>query len=264
MPRWLLAGLLFVLSLLAMPVLRAQDKKPAAPVTVTWHGHSFFTVQSSKGTVVAFDPHAIQEYGRRIGIKADLILMSHQHNDHTQVKVIENYKEAKIIPGLKGVGQRADWNHVDEGFKDVHIRSVGVYHDNIEGMRYGKNTIFLVEMDGWRIAHLGDLGHSLTPGQLKRIGPVDVLMVPVGGIYALNGSEAKEVVAQIKPKEYIFPTHLGTKVYTNLLPVDEFLQDQEGAKIAKSDDNKIILNRDPQRPRPLIVLLHWSPKGKQE
>jgi L-ascorbate metabolism protein UlaG (beta-lactamase superfamily) len=69
------------------------------------------------------------------------------------------------------------------------------YHDAAEGLTRGKNTIFIVEMDGWRFCHLGDLGHDLTPAQLKKIGEVDVLMVPVGGIYTLNGSEAKRVVA---------------------------------------------------------------------
>ena len=85
-------------------------------------------------------------------------------------------------------------------------------------------------------------------------------MIPVGGIYSLNGTEAKEVVAQIKPKEYIFPMHYGTKVFDDLLPIDEFLQDQDRAKVTSSQHNSILLNRDAQRPRPLIVQLHYWPK----
>src|SRR5207253_3218783 len=106
------------------------------------------------------------------------------------------------------------------------IRTVGVYHDEVEGMRYGKNTIFILEVDGWRIVHLGDLGHLLTPAQLKQIGPVDVLMIPVGGVYTLNGSEARKVVEQIKPKEYILPMHYGTAIFDDLLSPAEFLEDQ--------------------------------------
>jgi hypothetical protein len=89
-------------------------------------------------------------------------------------------------------------------------------------------------------------------------------MVPVGGIYTLNGSEAKEVVAQIKPKEYVFPMHCGTRVYDQLLPATEFLEDQDRRKVTSSQDNRLILNRDPQRPRPLIVQLNFWPKGKRE
>lgn len=239
----------------------AQDKKSP---TIAWHGQSFFTITTGKGTRVAIDPHQIPEYGRLQGLKVDIVLMSHLHSDHTQLGVIENIrgKEIRIIPGLKGSGKATEWNNVDETIKDVHIRSVGVYHDGMEGLRYGKNSIFILEIDGWKIVHLGDLGHLLTPAQVKKIGPVDVLMIPVGGIYALNGSEAKQVVEQLKPKEYIFPMHLGTKIYNELLPVDEFLEDQDKEKVATSDDNSIVLNRDAQRPRPLIVQLHYWPKSK--
>lgn len=254
-------GLLATLVLMGQTSAQAQ-KKPAEPVQISWYGQSFFTIKSSKGTIIATDPHLIQEYGRVQGIKADIITMSHSHNDHTQVGAIENSRDAKIIPGFKGIGKLADWNLVDEDVKDVHIRSVGVYHDGMEGLKYGKNTIFIFDVDGWKIVHLGDLGHLLTPAQLKKIGPVDVLMIPVGGIYTLNGSEAKQVVEQLKPKEYIFPMHCGTKIYKELLPPDEFLEDLERRRLAVSDDNTIPLNRDPQRPRPLVVQLHYWPKAK--
>src|ERR1017187_4344392 len=120
----------------------------------------------------------------------------------------------KVLRGLKGTDLKATWALIDETIdKDIKIKSVGVYHDDQEGIIRGKNTIFIVEVDGWRIAHLGDLGHILTPPQLKRIGQVDVVMVPVGGIYTLNGSEANKVVEQLKPKEYIFPMHYGTSIF---------------------------------------------------
>lgn len=244
-------------------VAQAQQKEPKS-VDVTWHGQSFFTISSSKGTVVAIDPHLIPEYGRIEGLKADLVLMSHNHNDHTQLGALANgmEKDIKVIPGLKTAGMRADWNLVDQEFKDLRVRNVGTYHDTSEGLERGKNTCFLVEVDGWKICHLGDLAHELTDDQLKKIGEVDVLMIPVGGVYALNGSEAKKVVAQIKPKEYIFPMHYGTKVYDDLLSIDEFLEGQKRENVARSDDNRLSLNRDPQRPRPLIVPLHYWPKKK--
>jgi L-ascorbate metabolism protein UlaG (beta-lactamase superfamily) len=254
-----------LLFLLLIPWTTSAQDKPLPPVQVTWHGQSFFTVKSSQGTVVAFDPHLIEQYGRPEGIRADIILLSHNHNDHTQVTAIDNFRDkgVRIVPGLKGAGLKATWNDVDEKIKDVAVRNLGVYHDAVEGMERGKNSIFMVEVDGWRIVHLGDLGHQLTPAQAKKIGPVDVLMVPVGGIYTLNGSEAKKVVGVLQPKEYIFPMHYGTKVFDDLLPINEFLEDQDRAKIAATTDNKVLLNRDPTRPRPLIVQLHYWPKGKK-
>jgi L-ascorbate metabolism protein UlaG (beta-lactamase superfamily) len=254
-----------LLALQMLPCVSFAQEKQAPAIQVTWYGQSFFTVKSSQGTVVAFDPHLIEQYGRFEGIRADIILLSHSHNDHTQVTAIENFRDkgVKIVPGFKGVGLKADWNLVDEKIKDVAIRNVGTYHDDTEGMQRGKNSVFIVEMDGWRIVHLGDLGHRLTPAHAKKIGPVDVLMIPVGGIYTLNGSEAKKVVETLQPKEYIFPMHYGTKVFDDLLPITEFLEDQDRSKVAASEDNKIYLNRDPTRPRPLIVQLHYWPKGKK-
>ena|SRR5687767_3184796 len=129
-----------LLPLLILPCTIAAQDKPAPPVQVTWHGQSFFTVKSGQGTVVAFDPHLIEQYGRPEGIRADIILLSHNHNDHTQVSAIDNFRDkgVRIIPGLKGAGLKATWNDVNEKIKDVAIRNVGVYHDTSEGMERGR------------------------------------------------------------------------------------------------------------------------------
>src|SRR6266478_1487965 len=117
----------------------AQDKQAPA-VQVTWHGQSFFTIKSGAGTIVAFDPHLIEQYGRPEGLKADIILMSHNHADHTAVAALENFrdKNVRIISGLKGAGLKAVWADVDEKIKDVAIRNLGTYHDDMEGMLRGR------------------------------------------------------------------------------------------------------------------------------
>jgi L-ascorbate metabolism protein UlaG (beta-lactamase superfamily) len=247
---------------LALPTLCSGEKAAWKPITVAWHGQSFFTITSSKGTRIALDPHQIPEYGRTLGLKADIVLISHNHNDHNRLEALDNGKDknVRVLYGLKP-GMRSDWNPIDETIGDVHIRTVGLYHDDVEGMQAGKNAAFVLEVDGWRIVHLGDLGHLLTPEQIRQLGKIDVLMIPVGGVYTLNGSEARKVVQQLKPHEYIFPMHCGTKVYDDLLPLTEFLEDQDRTKVARADDNKVVLNRDPQRPRPLIVQLHYWPKA---
>jgi hypothetical protein len=56
--------------------------------------------------------------------------------------------------------------------------------------------------------------------------------------------------------------HYGTRAFNDVLPIDEFLDEQEKAKVAVSDDNKVVLNRDKDRPRPLIVQLNYEPKRK--
>lgn len=249
---------------LLIPAAAQEKAKPAGQPIVTWHGQSFFTIKSSKGTLLAIDPHQIPYFGRPEGIKPDVVLFSHLHSDHTNLAAFDNAddKKLRILSGLTGAGKKTNWANIDAIEKDFQFRSVPAYHDASEGMVRGKNTIFLIEVDGWKFCHLGDLGHELTPAHLKKIGEVDVLMVPVGGIYTLNGSEAKKAVSMIQPKEYIFPMHYGNKTYDEILPIDEFLDEQEKAKIAVSDDNKVTLNKDAQRPRPLIVQLNFAPKKK--
>jgi L-ascorbate metabolism protein UlaG (beta-lactamase superfamily) len=182
------------------------------------------------------------------------------------------------LRGLKTQSLKADWAVISETLDggDVKIRTVGAYHDAKEGADRGKIAVFIVEVDGWRICHLGDLGHILTPAQLKRIGQVDVVMVPCGGIYTLNGSEANKVVDQLKPKEYIFPMHYGTSIFDDILTAEEFLDIRERAdknKVIRLSENEkdptkrenvISLNRDSSRPRPLTVQLHYWPKAEKE
>lgn len=244
---------LFV-ALFGVTVVHAADVKK---VTLRWHGQSFFELESSKGTRVVFDPHAIENYGR-MAVKADLVLVSHLHTDHTQLDSVPN-KDKKVIVGLKQNGKRLDWNPVDEPFRDVHIRSVGVYHDDVQGMERGKNTIFIVEVDGLRIVHLGDLGHLLMEAQVKAIGPVDVLLIPVGGVYTLNGTEAKKVVAQLKPRMYVVPMHYGTDVYDELLPVTEFLDEQPRDAVRRlPTTNKLVIESDFKPAKPITAVLNWK------
>jgi L-ascorbate metabolism protein UlaG (beta-lactamase superfamily) len=233
----------------------AADKK----VTIRWHGQSFFEIISSAGTRVVIDPHAIEQFGRQ-SVMADLVICSHLHPDHTRLDAVENAAKAKILQGVKedkNTKTRTNWNLYDEKFKDIHVFAVGTYHDDEQGLKRGLNTVTVFEMDGYRIAHLGDLGHKLSADELKRIGQVDVLMIPVGGIYTINGGEAKEVVEQIKPRYFIVPMHRGIKgVYDDLLTADEFLEEQ--TNVHKGELPELTLDVGAQAPKqPEIVLLKW-------
>lgn len=244
-----------------IPRASAQDKKPPK---LRWLGQSFFVLETSQGTRIAFDPHAIDAFGRQTA-KAEVVLMSHPHPDHVRLEVIENKAQAKVIEGVKvpagspegGPPARAQWNAVDERFKDVRIRAVGLYHDTMQGMQRGKNTAFIVEFDGLKLCHLGDLGHVLSEDQLRQIGPVDVLLIPVGGVYTLNGETAKRVMAQIKPTRWVLPMHYGTKLFDDLLPADEFLDGQTNVK-KMLNTNELTLDNGPKPAEPTTVLLGWK------
>ena len=113
------------------------------------------------------------------GLRADLITLSHEHPDHDNVRMVIN--TPKVIHGV--TPDKKGWVRVDDKFRDVALRTVGVYHDDKRGTARGLDTVFIFEVGGLRIAHLGDLGHLLDDDELEAIGSVDVLLVPVGGMH---------------------------------------------------------------------------------
>ena len=120
----------------------------------------------------------------------------------------------------------------------------------------------IIEVDGLRIVHLGDLGHTLTAAQLKQIGEVDVLMIPVGGVYTLNGLVAQEVVKQINPKRYILPMHYGVPGYEDLLSIKYFLDDNPAPIQRFPATNELLVDSDDKLPKEAtIAVLHWEKKS---
>jgi len=259
------------LLLLGAGAALADDNK----VVIRWHGQSMFEIISTKGTRIVTDPHAIDAYDRP-QVKADLVLMTHFHVDHTGVEAITNLKQAKQINALKKEeGGRDTWNIIDEKFKDVRIQTVGTFHDDMAGTQRGKNGVFVIDVDGLRIVHLGDLGHLLRGEQLRKIRkvddkpreqhPIDVLMIPVGGVYTINGLDAQKVVEQLKPRRYILPMHYGTRVYNELLDLKYFLEEQKMGKLERLPRSNE-LSIDPKSPppkEPIIAILNWEKKGQK-
>jgi len=145
-------------------------------ITLTWWGQSTFVFKTSTGLNALLDPT-----GPGTGYKIptldgiDLVTTSHEHSDHNAVNLAAG--SPLVLKGLAG----NNWAKIDQTVKGVRVRTVGVYHDDSQGSKRGKNAIFVFDVDGLRLAHLGDLGHALSPEQVKDIGPVDVILIPVGG-----------------------------------------------------------------------------------
>jgi L-ascorbate metabolism protein UlaG (beta-lactamase superfamily) len=234
----------------------AQEGKK---LTIRWYGQSFFQITTSAGTRIVVDPHSIQQYPRDM-VAADLVLITHPHADHSSLARIPDRDKVKVLTGVKGTVRRQEWNRIDEKFHDAHIYSVGTFHDKDSGMTRGRNSCIIIEVDGLRICHLGDLGHELSERQLQSIGEVDILMVPIGGIYTINGTDAKKVVEQIKPKRMILPMHYGTKAFEDLIGPDEFLDGLKNVhKLPNTNEIDVPLGeKAPASPK--VVLLGWTKK----
>jgi L-ascorbate metabolism protein UlaG (beta-lactamase superfamily) len=181
-------------------------------MNVTWLGHSCFLLRSSKGLALLLDPFHENEVGYAMPrVKADIVAVSHDHSDHNNVHAASGNAHIVAKPGLHTV-------------KGLEVRGIESYHDNEYGRLRGPNTIFCFVLDGIRVCHLGDLGHTLSQSQIDAIGRVDLLFLPVGGIYTIDAFEAEDVMRALHPAVTI-PMHYKTRALNFALgPVSDFLR----------------------------------------
>jgi L-ascorbate metabolism protein UlaG (beta-lactamase superfamily) len=174
----------------------------SASVAIQWFGHSAFQITSSRGTRILTDPHGRDDLPWP-ALDQHIVTTSHQHGAHNNIYMAKG--NPVVLQGLTPSGE--NWQPVSTTIRDVSVYSVPAYHDKSQGLQRGKNAIFVFRVDDVCIAHLGDLGHVLTPSQLKLLGKIDVLLVPVaGGMFTVTPTEAVEVTKQVNPRIAI-PEH---------------------------------------------------------
>ena len=160
---------------------------------ITWYGRACFRLKGKDATVIT-DPCPPSTGFVAGKHDVELLTISHAHPDHSYTR--------SITAGLT-LTRPGEYE-----FHDLLVTGIRTFHDGEAGGSRGENMVFAVEIDGVHICHLGDLGHLLTDEQLTELGPVDVLLVPVGGETTLTPAEAAEVVAQIGPK-IVIPMHFA-------------------------------------------------------
>ncbi len=133
---------------------------------ITWYGRACFRLKGRDATVIT-DPCPPSTGFVAGKHDVDLLTISHAHPDHSYTR--------SITAGLT-LTRPGEYE-----FSDLLVMGIRTYHDGEGGDRAGENMVFSVEIDGVHICHLGDLGHLLTDEQLSELGPIDVLLVPVGG-----------------------------------------------------------------------------------
>jgi L-ascorbate metabolism protein UlaG (beta-lactamase superfamily) len=186
---------------------------------IRYLGHAAFAITSARGIRIITDPYGTSPdltYGEITG-SAEVVTVSHEHFDHCNVAAVGGNPQ---VLREAGSAQAAGLS-----FKGV----IG-YHDDERGRLRGGNIVFCFVVDGIRLCHLGDLGHLLDDKQLAEIGAVDILFIPVGGVYTIDARAATAVCDQLKPK-VIIPMHYRTaKGLPRIAGVDEFLRGKEKVK----------------------------------
>jgi L-ascorbate metabolism protein UlaG (beta-lactamase superfamily) len=175
--------------------------------------------------------------------QANIVTVSHSHPGHSYVDGVNG--EYRVI---KGPGEYE--------LKDVYITGVPSWHDAERGQSLGQNTIYILEMEGITLCHLGDLGHQLSSELLEEVGDIDVLFLPVGGVSTIGGGTAAEIVRRVTPKVAI-PMHYKTPTLKrDLEPVDKFLKEM-GIK-EKVSQPKLSVSRTNLPASTQVIVLEYT------
>lgn len=159
-------------------------------VRIEYFGHACFRV-SGLGQRIVLDPY---EDGCVPGcpdlrLDAEFVYCSHQHHDHNAVQCVKLH---------------------DGGAPRFTVTELETDHDDAGGSKRGKNTIRIFAFDGIRVAHFGDLGRALTAAETKALQGLDCAMIPVGGFFTIDASQAAAIVAAIEPR-MVIPMHYRTE-----------------------------------------------------
>lgn len=211
---------------------------------IKWLGHASFLVTSEESKKIITDPYSVAggiSYAP-IDESADAVTVSHDHGDHN------NYRAIKGSPSIiKGAGISK--------VKGIEFKGIASYHDTVKGSQRGSNIIFCFTVDGINICHLGDLGHLLSPKQITDIGPVDIVLIPVGGYYTINAEQATAVSQSLKAKVVIPMHYKTTKCDYPISQVEEFLTGKKNVRRLNASEVEFRKEKLPEETE-IVVLQH--------
>lgn len=189
-------------------------------MNIHWYGHSCFLFTTANGTRIITDPFESGIGYTLTGAEADIVTISHNHYDHNHAAAVQG---APVILNTQG----------EHTVLDICITGIRSFHDAQQGALRGENLIFVYEIDGMRIAHLGDIGDMPSKEAFAQLGKINVLLAPVGGIYTIDPRTACDI-ANIVQAEVLIPMHYQTpklKLRETILGVDTLLSIAKDCRI---------------------------------
>lgn len=196
-------------------------------MVITWLGQACFKIQSGN-LVLVVDPFAKEVGFTPPRFRADIVLITHPHYDHANSESLTGDPFVATGPG-------------EYEIKETYIKGIQTFHDSVEGKERGTNTIYRIELEDFKIAHLGDFGEKEMRNEtLEELGDIDILMLPVGGKYTIDAKEAARVVKQIEPR-IVIPMHYkipGLKI--GLEGAEAFLKEFD---VKTSPQEKLVLKK---------------------
>lgn len=212
---------------------------------IKWYGHAAFKITTDKGIRMIIDPYEPGAYNGalsygKIDEEADIVLTSHDHADH-------NY--TKNITGEYTIVDKAG----EYDLQGIKIKAFASFHDATSGKERGGNLIFVIAADGLTLVHTGDIGHDLDSDMLKKIGKVDIVLLPVGGFFTIDASQAAKMISALAPRVTI-PMHYKTdKCGFPIAPVEEFTKGKNDVRVLDKAEVEIKKENLPAQAEVLVL-----------
>lgn len=196
---------------------------------ITYLAHSCFEIKTKELSLI-IDPFDARAGVKKMpNLKCDALLLTHHHEDHANLDIVSNYRLLVESPGEYEIA-------------GLSIMGFPTFHDESEGSERGPNTVYLMEDENNNnILHLGDLGHELSKQTLEKLPDIDVLLIPVGGVYTIDAEKASKVIASLEPK-IVVPMHYQTPTLdlgVQLDGVEKFLNEMGAENPRKENKLKI-------------------------
>jgi L-ascorbate metabolism protein UlaG (beta-lactamase superfamily) len=195
----------------------AQPSPTPASVILQYIGNSCTLITAPDGTRIVSDPYGEYSHPSGIGplpsdLKADAVTVSHSHPDHNNVKGVGGTPQVFTGAGTFKVGM-------------VKVTGYGGYEGSPSGPSNNPHTVFVLEVGGVKIVHLGDSGPITQPDVLAAIENADVLLANIDG-YVIPSDQIVPFVQQAKVHTFI-PTHYSLSEgarWQGAPTIDEFVK----------------------------------------
>ena len=211
---------------------------------IKYLGHAAFELVLASGARFVIDPYTAGAFDALkfapIEGSFDVAIVSHGHEDHVSREVLDRSKEIVNKSGKVTIG-------------GATIESLMTYHDGTKGSARGKNLISIVEDEGLRVAHLGDLGHAIAPKNFPMLKWMDVLMIPVGGHFTIDAETAAELARDFEPKIVIPMHYLTPKVDFPITPVENFTKLMDTVEMAGASEIEVTKKTLPAKMKVVVL-----------
>ncbi|MDI4238959.1 MBL fold metallo-hydrolase [Bradyrhizobium sp. Arg237L] len=229
----------------ATPVSLRRVAK-ADEVAITYAGHSTYYIDTPGGIRIATDYNGAYRTGRL----PDVVTMNRAHSTHYTL-----FPDPKIPHVLQGWGENGQPAHYAMRIGDVFIRNVTTdirrtYGDDSGGdMIKDGNSIFIFEVAGLCIGHLGHLHHKLDESHFAAIGRLDIVMVPIDGTYTMSLAGVSEITKRLRAA-VVLPMHRFAT------PLDEFMRlIGQQFEIDQRSERTLRISRDTLPSTPTVIIL---------